>query len=123
MKFLVILVVVMGFAPLNTYADGNDLLEQCLLAERMLDGDDLDIEDFAKVGRCIGYISGVVGAIQVASMEGSSNVLEACFPEQGLGDRQAIRIVTSYLRNNPQLLHEGDLSLTVVAIKEAFPCE
>ena len=105
-------------------ADGNQLLEQCTGAERILDRPETFKGDYGRVFLNIGMCTGLVqGTRQTMSILNSSvpTHLKACVPD-GANNSQAIRIVLQYLRANPQFLHYPEVSLIFRALQEAYPC-
>ena len=53
---------------------------------------------------------------------GNEGQIKACFPEKGIDNGQATRVVVKYLKNNPALLHEDEVLLIILAFLEAYPC-
>lgn len=109
------------------WADGNSLLQSCQMAERSLDGEKTNTDDFQQ-GFCMGLIHGV-GSTMIAydrvlivpgvlSLEGP----KTCWPE-GLSNAQATRIVVKYLKDNPSQLYFDDFVLVMMALRNAFECK
>lgn len=115
-KFVLVVVWFLLSSP-QSYADGNKLLEQCIAVERFLDtkavGDELNI------GICLGLVQGVRNTMLYMGNEGQ---IKACFPEKGIDNGQATKVVVKYLKNNPALLHEDEVLLIILAFLEAYPC-
>jgi len=103
----------------TSYADGNKLLEQCLVAERYYDNKEVPY-DFMDLGVCMGFVQGVRNTIQAMS---SNSSIKVCIPKGGITNEQATRIVTSYLKKNPASLHEHEVLLTIKAFTDAYPCK
>ena len=104
--------------PSPSQADGNLLLEHCLVAEKYIDSQVLKNE--LSFGRCIGLVQGVRQTMQLMA---SDSPVKACFPKKGIENGQAIRIVTSYLRKNPEKLHKDEVFLVMSAFIVAYPCK
>jgi hypothetical protein len=114
----VISVLFLSISPLS-HADGNDLLGNCIKAEKFLDTQELG--DGFDQGLCLGQVRGVMNSMLIL---GNGNIaVKACFPEKGLGYDQATRIVTAYLKKNPKLLHQSEEALIMMAYIDAFPCK
>jgi hypothetical protein len=92
---------------------GNNLLEQCEAAERVLyfkqSGNP---DDVAPGSICIGYITGAADFSPAGIF---------CPPDE-VTIGQEIRIVLSYARANPQLLHAFSSNIVWAALRNAFPC-
>lgn len=101
----------------SVHADGNTLLEQCLVTERYLDTKEMS--NPFNVGMCIGIIQGVRYTMQIKN----DGAIKICLPEQIITNGQAVRIVTSYLKRNPASLHINEVALIMSAFIEAFPCK
>ena len=101
------------------YADGNELLRQCIKAERFLDTQELG--DGFDQGVCLGKVSAVMNSMVILS--NGNTTVKACFPEKGLAYDQATRIVTAYLKKNPKLLHQSEEALIMLAYMDAYPCK
>lgn len=69
---------------------------------------------------CLGFVQGVRNTMQAMSYNRS---IKVCVPDKGITNGQATRIVTSYLKKNPASLHEHEVSLTMKAFIEAYPCK
>ena len=101
----------------NVSADGNELLKQCLATERFLDTN--KITNGVDVGRCFGIGQGVRQSMVVLK----EGIIRACFPEKGINNGQATRIIVSYLKKNPSKLHKHEVLLIMLAYADAYPCE
>lgn len=106
------------FLTSTCYADGNELLAQCMAAERFLDTEEFN--DQVGIATCFGLLQGVRNTMHFMGNEGP---VKACLPENGIDNRQATRIVTSYLKRNPASLHKNEVILTMQAFIEAYPCK
>lgn len=117
MVALVVVIFVLGAPTAHAYPDGNSLLENCRAAEVFLDTGKTNVNSGA--GYCFGLIQGVRNTMQIL---GNESRFKACFPENKITNAQATRIVTTYLKNNPEHLHEGAEELIIIAYIRAFPC-
>ncbi len=114
--------MIFAYAPVSKASryNGNELLNQCKKAEYGMETSTYNANEPEGI-RCIGFVNGIYSTMQVAAID--PKFLNACFPESGLSTQQAIRIVTKYLNDHPEKLHEPDCILSIMALKDAFPCE
>lgn len=102
-----------------TWVDGNRLHVDCLEALRL---ETERTRDAWAAGSCVGYITGVVEALQAASVYGGSlSGRRACIPAS-VTPRQTRDVVMRFLQQNPEKRHKIALDLVVEAIDKAFPC-
>lgn len=97
--------------------DGNELLGQCQSAVRLMDNVRKPSDSDLDSGVCFGKVSGV------RYMISDSDVYKSCFPEDGISNAQAVRIVVKYLKDNPAMLHRDGRFLIVLAFHNAYPCK
>jgi hypothetical protein len=102
------------------YADGNKALSDCLEAERILNTKEIQNEFAA--GFCIGLVQGVRNTMRILE-HGLKPELKTCWPPKEINNAQAIRIFVSYLRKNPEHLHEDEVFLAMLAFHMAYPCK
>lgn len=106
-----------GAVPLS--ADGNALLSSCRAALHASDNPREDLPtDLSDLYYCIGIVTGVGQTLVLVKSE-----YKTCFPEHGIANGQAARIVVKYLENHPQHLHLPAGALTFVAFEAAYPCK
>ena len=105
--------------PNISFADGNELLRKCVSAENAIEGRSSEV-NASDMAFCLGFIQGVGNTLQLMNNSGGINL---CIPNVGIRTTQSVRIVTSYLRANPQKLHEHEVILVTLAHKEAFACK
>lgn len=113
--FLLALLCMAAF-PATSHANGAQLLSQCNSVIRVLDGDRL--EDPIGAGYCMGLMQGIIETTRFYQDRDKSL---ACLPE-GLEKGQAARVVTKFLNEHPERLHETSALLAIVALATAFPC-
>jgi hypothetical protein len=118
-KFISIFVATILFSNF-AWADGNDLLKQCSLVR--IEIKDLKVEDYSNIGKCLGLMQGVTNTNSYYQFIAKQNTL-FCTPEYGLKNGQAARVVVKYLEEHPEKLHLDDVLLTMLALREAFPCK
>lgn len=112
--------VTLLLAPLACFADGNKLLQQCTSAEHFLDT--RQIRDEHDIGMCLGMVQGVRNTMIILDSVLDKR-LRLCWPEKGIDNGQAVRIVTRFLRSIPAKLHEDEVLLTMLAFRDAYPCK
>lgn len=102
---------------------GINLLRACNNVDKIIESKNSDVDELMSASWCIGVVS---TARDLASGFTTSGLLDlnmmVCLPKSGVGNEQAIKIVTRYLEENPQKLHFPATILAFVALKDAFPC-
>lgn len=124
MKALLMAVALVGMLGSGTAkaANGNELLDSCQQAIRVMDTKTSDGISPLAVGQCFGIMEGVRGVLQILESNLHKN-LRVCFPVGGINNAQAARIVKKYLHDNPAQLNEDATLLTIHAFKQAYPCK
>ena len=102
---LAALAMLLGSPASYAYTTGNNLVEHCK-----------DKEAYFGSGFCYGYMMGVANILTWASERN-----RICIPD-GVTGGQVASIVTKYLKENPESLHESADLLVTVALGKAFPC-
>lgn len=105
----------------------NDLLRECTLSLRYLDGDrTLANEEFVYGAHCMGYLVGFYEGYDAKAhfdkVMGDPSHREVCFPENVPND-QMVRIVVKFLREHPERLQQAPTLLVMAAFNGAFPCK
>lgn len=116
-SWFMIMSTLMLLASGEAYADGNELLQQCELAQK--NQNNFTKAEFVQVARCLGYVEGVSMTLRTFSSQ-INNHTRYCIPQAPAG--QFARVVVSYLKSHPENLHYDDFSLTFTALTTAFPC-
>ena len=101
------------------FFDGNELDKVCSSLDKPTELHNLiDAKNF---GKCFGYIEGFHDSYMlVNTLNATSSIY--CFPEQAdLG--QIRKVVSLYLKNQPEKLHADASILLMNAFVEAFPCK
>ena len=112
-----------GGVAVADITDGNDLLESCHIIDRAMEQNaTLSSAEFVKGGQCLGLIEGVRNTILYLNNIVPKNY-KVCFPEGGIKNNQAIKIVEKYLREHPEDLNQDQTFLTMMAYKTAYPCK
>jgi len=93
----------------DTAISGNDFLEWCTSTPKP--------SEFI----CVGYLLGTVEMILLVHEIGTDAAFP-CLPDNVIV-RQYKDIVVRWLKDHPELRHEGALTAVILALKEAFPCE
>ena len=106
-----------GFLASVQAYNGNQLLEGCTA---YLDKNFVGkVEDTVAVGICVGYLTGVLDALD--TWQASEGRRVVCLPKPW-DINQIVRIVVKYLENNPEDLHYRADAAVLFAVKAAFPC-
>lgn len=85
-------------------------------------GSDVEVEQMLGIAWCAAYISGMVDATRILGDVNPDGRL-ICYPQEGISNDQAMRIVVKWLEDHPQSLHESARMSTMIALADAFPCE
>lgn len=102
--------------------DGNYLLSKCNAAIRVMDGEKFSAAtDDMGIGQCFGMVEGVRNTLGYVNSYLRSD-LKICWPKGGIQNGQAIRILVKYLNEHPADLNDDQTLLTMVAFKDAYPC-
>lgn len=99
--------------------DGNGLLENCTSLVNAMDSPPVPVtskEEF-QIGWCTGYIQGIASL----GVDAGSFGFNFCIPDK-VTDTQLARVVVKWLRDNPKILNQRAVILTVMAIHDAYPC-
>ena len=123
---LCFLVVILCGMSSSALADGNELLKQCKAAEHyMNEGQFKKDEDQIKVVFCMGIVEGVGSTMALLSSreDALDRKYRVCFPEYGITNRQAVRVVVNFLVTHPKDLHKNDVALLMAAFWDAYPCK
>ena len=117
------------FAPFadagdKNFSDGRKLLEVCNITEKAMD-QNVPMENIYKhsaldIGYCFGYVEGIVGLNSI--YKPFRREIAFC-PPAGYTNEQGVRILTKYLRQHPEALHQRGIGLAWYAFREAFPCK
>ena len=118
------LFVLGGVVPTTSQEEGtaNELLNQCIPAEKQFDGKALKADEGVGAIYCLGYVTGFLDGATIEATTLYMATGTICLPEAGIAPDQAVRIAVKYLRENPQALHESRRSHLYIAIGRAFPC-
>ena len=125
------LAVILGLAIPSVgqaLASGNDVLDKCQAAIRWFDNNGSPAKELIDVGWCEGWVGGALELTKLHNewtdfTKQKPTLLQFCLPDSGVPLIQAIRVVTKYLKDNPEKLHEDGMGLTVSALSASFPCK
>ncbi|WLG39850.1 Rap1a/Tai family immunity protein [Pseudomonas rhodesiae] len=102
--------------------DGNFLLSSCNATLRIMDGEKLSSStDQIGIGQCLGLVEGVRNTL-VYLNDLVERDFKICWPEDGIPNGQAVRILVKYLNEHPADLSNDQTLLTMIAFKSAYPC-
>jgi hypothetical protein len=109
MKHAILLIsMLLAFDAQAVFMDGRKLLTFCHKNE---------LSPSAESVYCLGYVAAVVDVMKEDSIAG----WKAC--TTGVSIDQAVKVVTTFLREHPELLQYYGSSLAASALSEAFPCK
>ncbi|WP_085724682.1 Rap1a/Tai family immunity protein [Pseudomonas sp. R37(2017)] len=105
-------------------ANGNVLLQQCQDALNVVDGG-AGKSAFGG-GVCLGKIEGTLDGIEMArgyySASSGKTLPPFICPPESVTKEQQLRIVVKYLKENPEKLHQHEVTSIALAMASAFPC-
>jgi len=116
--------LVSGLVMAEDFAnDGNYLLTNCTIAKRYIDGSTTETGgDTFRFGVCLGVVEGARNMMMLMeSLLDKSR--RTCFPENGIKNDQAVRVVLKYLNDHPAELHQDQTYLTFMALRDAYRCK
>lgn len=109
-------------------ATGNNVLDRCQKAIHFYENDGGLAKDQFDEGWCTGWIDSALSLDGLNEQWRSvtkvrPGVLDFCLPTEGIQIIEAMRVVVKYLSDHPQQLHLNGMTVTVMALQEAFPCK
>lgn len=102
---------------------GAELLRACSAAVKTADGLQISEEDAALSIYCLGYVSGFTDSVRLTSHFYKPRDPKICLPEKGTSNNQLIRVVTKWLKDHPENLHESARMEVLLAFQNTFPCK
>lgn len=104
-------------------SDGNSVLLNCKATLRVMDNNKVKAaDDQLGIGQCLGLVEGVRNTLMY--LNGSiERKLQICWPQDGIQNGQAVRILVKYLDDHPADLNKDQTLLTMLAFAEAYPCK
>jgi hypothetical protein len=102
---------------------GEGLLQNCIDAERALDGD-RNVTHLQVQGatQCLNYINGVTDVVHLFPPKTDDGRQLVCFPKETVTTGQLARVVLKYLRDHPEELNQARIKLVLVALGKTWPC-
>lgn len=70
----------------------------------------------------VGYVAAVSDALSADGIQISGTLQTACF-SAGITVGQVFDVTEKYVNDNPEIRHLSTYLLTILALKQAFPCE
>ena len=127
-KLSIFLFVLLSFSTAGNAAEdilsGSTLLKNCK-SYLKVSGGSSNSDIILGAGLCLGTVRGIIDAGAVfdtfADQAGNPRPNVFCVPESVSTDR-GVRVVIQYLEEHPEDLHQRGTTLTVLALKQAFPC-
>jgi hypothetical protein len=101
---------------------GDDVLRICGASVKKADGLSVSDKEILDAIFCLAYLSGFQDSIRLSiSLFKPQNQI-ICLPEKA-SSIQLARIVTKWLKDHPQQLHESGRMLVLFALGDVFPCK
>ncbi len=121
----IILIMAMATAT-STYAyTGAELLPFCKEAVKLADvkgNMPISVIDAANVGKCLGYVEAMIDYNVLFRAANFSGDVTYC-PPPGTDVEKDVRIIVKYFEDNTKLLDTPANTLTMKALRQAFPCK
>jgi hypothetical protein len=107
---------------------GNEVLNSCQITLRYFDNNGGPVNEHYDAGWCSGWVTSVLELNRVTRewsdfTKAKPSLFQFCVPQGGIPAIQAVRIIVKYLKGHPEQLHENGMSLTIDALRDAFPCK
>jgi hypothetical protein len=101
---------------------GVQILQACGSAVKQQDGAQISMQESIESIWCIGYLGGLLDGFGMSPPKINGRQV-LCLPEQGITNDQLVRLVTKWLREHPENLHESGRMEALIALSKAFPCK
>jgi hypothetical protein len=122
-RILVLLSVLLtSLGDLNARETGIEFLRGCGATVKQADGVAVTVEESIESIWCVGYLSGFADALRLSATFFEPQNQGVCLPEKGVSNEQLARVVTKWLKNHPESLHQSGRTEIMLALGEAFPC-
>lgn len=126
-KRLMLALLILPFISLFSspaFSDGSMLLERCQATVNEMEARErkIDFETGFFTGYCLAFVNAVVTTMQITLSDEENPFLRICVPENANGG-QSVRIFLSFLKNNPNRLHENETALAMAAFGLAYTCD
>jgi len=116
-------------SPVWAFLTGNEMLQFCNETIKFLK-DQNTHPDLTEATKCVAYLDGMIQlntTYRSLFETPNTNLANLGFlglfcPPTCLDRSQIVRIVVKYLTEHPEKLHEEAIELSVIALKDAFPC-
>ena len=106
---------------LGRWNTGETLIVHCNATLKLQDINNPTPEDHTRSVGCLSYLEGVKQLLY--KQESFTQERNICFPETGISNGQAARIVVNFTNEHPEKLQEYKLDLVLEAFAHAFPCK
>ncbi|HLY61128.1 MAG TPA: Rap1a/Tai family immunity protein [Terriglobia bacterium] len=101
---------------------GESLLRDCNIAVKSIDEDQSAALDRMSTGLCLGYLAGFLDGFGQGLTSGARGEQAICPPAEHFNMNQVARVVSKFLRDHPERLHQFADHLVLDSMHEAFPC-
>lgn len=103
--------------------DGGKFLSSCKGLLNFWDGKSLEASyDAGAMGYCVGVVHGVRGTLQILGSELKDDRLRICLPGDYM-EQAGVRAVVKYLDEHPDKLAHKEVTITMLALRSAYPCK
>ena len=125
MKRTLVIFAMLIFPWVNSYAQetGLEVLRSCGAAVKQADGLPVSDQERIEAIWCLGYLGGFADSLKLSASLFKPQNQKVCLPDKGTSNEQLVRIVTKWLKDNPQDLHQSGRMSVLIALGNAFPCK
>jgi hypothetical protein len=107
---------------------GNTVLDKCQKTIHFYENDGGLVKDQFDEGWCIGWVDSALSLDGLNEQwrevtKARPSLMEFCAPTDGIPVIQGVRVVVKYLTDHPEQLHLNGMTVTWMALKDAFPCK
>jgi len=125
--FAVLVLLCSTSLPARSMESANELLSSCesfLRAYRPTGGSGFRLEAAtASMYGCWGFITALQQLSAVWADEGQTTTVTGACPPPETTTVQLLRVVVAYMQRHPENLHLQAASVSIYALKQAFPCK
>lgn len=89
---------------------------------KQADGNEVSPQEQIESIYCLAYLSGFTDSVRLSSHFDKPKAQKICLPETGASNEQLARVVTKWLREHPDTLHQAARIEIMIAFEKAFPC-
>jgi len=117
------LVLLIPWNSSNAMQTGIEFLRACGAAVKQADGVPVSGQESVESLWCLSYLAGFTDSLRLTASLFKPQNQKVCLPEEGTSGEQLARIVTKWLKDHPEHIHESGRIQIMFALVNAFPCK